>query len=236
MEQGSTASIALQIQRRAAALAGVAGEGHLDQLERLRDETACLQALIAEATRARRTERRAFERGTALLAPAIIEMHGFSGFCLVDNLSRQGMTAKAFTTLPTGQPMRVHFASDEAVEGMLVWSHADRIGVEFDEPIAVPQVLLGARGSGKPKRPARLAVCGEIELTAGTRRLEAEVIDVSQHGLKIVGAPVSAGEQVSVGIEGFERKAARVRWSRSGTMGLNFLRPMSFSELGRWGG
>lgn len=234
MNETSLAVLAQEIERRAHTLAGVLLTEGGDGLKRLRDETARLHTAITEATRLSRLKHGMVERGAAILTPVIIKTGGFSGFCLVRNLTEHGMTAKVFACLPADQPVRVCFSSDDGVDGTVVHSAQDRIEIQFDRPVILSRLLATAARRRKPRRPARLDVEGEIELVAHTRAVSADVIDVSQHGLKVLTAPLKAGQLVNVDVGGFELRPAVVRWSRSGATGLKFLRALSLDELRLW--
>ena len=69
---------------------------------------------------------------------------------------------------------------------------------------------------------------------AHSRALSADVIDVSQHGLKVLTDPLRAGQLVNVDVGGFDLRPAVVRWSRSGATGLRFVHALSVDELRLW--
>src|SRR5687768_1208152 len=97
------------------------------ELDRLRDETAALQTLIAEAARLQLLERPFRVKGLALFVPIVVKAEEFAGYCLVTNLSPEGMMAKVYATISRQQPICVHFASHEQICGTLVWSGSDHI-------------------------------------------------------------------------------------------------------------
>src|SRR5688500_9272199 len=129
--------IALEIEQKAEEVRRLAAPHEAVELDRLRDETAMLQAMIAEAMRLRLLERRFDARGTAVFFPVLIETDEFSGYCLVNNLSPEGMRAKVYVNFSRQQSIRVHFTSNELIEGMLVWSEPRQMGVKFDQKIDV---------------------------------------------------------------------------------------------------
>jgi len=233
MSDTSLAVLAREIERRAHTLGGVLLRDGWE-LDRLRDEAALLQSAIAQARQLHRLRLDESGPGAAMLTPVVIETAGFAGFGLVRNLTDLGLSAKVFSLVPAGQRVRIRFSSDDCAEGAIVASMYDRIDIAFDRPIAVAELLAGPAADGRPKRPARLGVRGEIELLAHARPVSADVIDVSQHGLKVVGSPLRAGQQVSVDVGGFDLRPAVVRWSRAGAAGLKFARALSLDELRLW--
>jgi len=234
MSDTSLAVLAREIERRAHTLGGVLLRDGCDELDRLRDEAALLQSAIAQATRLQHLRAGESGPGAAMLTPVVIETTGFAGFGLVRNLTHLGLSAKVFSLVPAGQRVRVRFSTDDCAEGAILASTFERIDIAFDRPVAVAELLAGPAADGRPKRPARLGVRGEIELVAHTRAVSADVIDVSQHGLKVLSAPLHAGQMVSVDVGGFDLRPAVVRWSRAGAAGLKFAQALSHDELRLW--
>lgn len=235
MSETSLAVLAQEIERRAHTLSGVLLRDGRGELEHLRDEAARLQSAIDQATRLQRLMLGKASPGAAMLTPVVIETSGFAGFGLVRNLTDLGMSAKVFSMLTAGLPARVHFSTDDRVDGSIVAATYERIEIAFDKPLAVAQLLSSLAPDGRAKRPARLDVRGEIELVARQARpLSVDVIDVSQHGLKVLGPRLRAGQVVNLDVGGFDLRPAVVRWSRSGATGLKFAQALSLDELRLW--
>jgi hypothetical protein len=122
------------------------------------------------------------------------------------------------------------------VEGSLIWCKNEHIGVQFDEPLDVAQVLSDlARPlvEGKLNRAPRLQMECTAELIIGERALRIKLQDISQRGIKVAASFIKPNDEVLVRVEGLERKAI-VRWTQGGTAGLNFIRPLGFEELAVW--
>src|SRR3954453_16220126 len=81
-------------------------------------------------------ERRGESRGATIFRPVIIETEEFSDFCLVCNLSPNGMRAKVYTMFAAEQPITVQFSASQFVHGRLAWCDGDHIGVQFELPRA----------------------------------------------------------------------------------------------------
>ena len=204
------------------------------ELGRLRDETAALQSLIAEASRLQLLERPFHVNGLALFVPIVVKAEEFVGYCLVTNLSPDGMMAKVYATISRQQPICVHFASHQQIRGTLVWSGANRIGVRFHARIDVAKVLssLGSEhASIGPNRPPRLEFRCLAEISVGERCQFSEVANVSQRGIKILSKLGTPGKKVTVQLHELDEREATVRWSGSGSAGLAFAKPLSFTEL-----
>lgn len=193
--------------------------------------------IIQNAADAIGQERRSEARGATVFRPVLIETEDFAGFCLVRNLSSRGLRGKVYTTFAPRQPITVQFTCDELVRGTLIWCKDNHIGVTFDQPVDVPQVLANLAQKeidGRINRSLRLPIQCTGELMIEGRAHGAEVQDISQRGLKVLTSFVRPGEELTVNLEGLERRKAIVRWSQAGMAGLNFLRPLSFGELAQW--
>jgi hypothetical protein len=182
-------------------------------------------------------ERRLEARGATVFRPVLIETEDFAGFCLVRNLSSRGLRGKVYTTFAPRQPITVQFTCDELVRGTLIWCKDNHIGVTFAQPVDVPRVLANLAQKeidGRINRSLRLPIQCAGELLIDGRAHRAEVQDISQRGLKVLTSFVRPGEELTVVLEGLERRKAIVRWSQAGMAGLNFLRALSFGELAGW--
>lgn len=177
------------------------------------------------------------ERQQSVYRPALIETGGFSGFCMIRNISSWGMKADAYAQLDVGLRVFVELSHIQRVEGEIIWSDGANVGVKFDRPISVAAVLTGTEGMlNNPccSRPPRLSIgCNARILTEGGE-ISAWVSDVSQRGLKVSISGVKNGEEVEVHLPYNSAKKAIVRWTQDGVAGLNFVAPMKYSELAEW--
>ena len=181
-------------------------------------------------------ERRSEGRIATVFRPILIETEQFAGFCLLRNLSPNGMRGQVYTSFGEGLPITVQFGPDQIVQGTVIWCKDEYVGVRFDEPVDVERVLsdLGRKlVEGKLNRAPRLQIECDAELVFGDRTLAIEVQDVSQRGIKAVASFIVPGDEVWVRLNGLERKAV-VRWTQGRTAGLNFVVPLSFEELAHW--
>ena len=231
-------AIAMDIERQAEEVRRLAATDQALEYDRLRDETAALQVMIAEATRLELIERRFHVRGTAVMSPVLMESEEFAGYCLISDLSPDGMKATIHATFSRRQTIRVHFTSHETIDGRLVWSGCDQVAVQFDQTIDVAKVLssfgrLNARRG--PDRHVRLPVRCLAEVSAGKHFGIHEVGDISQHGVKVLATLGKSGQKVAVQLDELEERDATVCWSRPGSAGLAFSEPLSFEELAMFG-
>ena len=233
-----TPAMALKIEQKAEEVRRLAARDEAGELDRLRDATATLQVMIAEAARLQRLQRRFDTHGAAVVFPVLIESAEFVGYCLVNNLAPEGMNATVYANFSRQQPVSVHFTSEQMVQGTLVWSEHRQMGVQFDHEIDVAQVLCGPERKGHGRsgvRPARLPIDCLAEINVGRRSDFVEVRDVSQRGMKVLTELGEPGGQVTIQLDGLEERKALIRWSQAGTVGLNFTEPLSLRELAAFG-
>jgi hypothetical protein len=192
-------------------------------------EVSCLGGSI--------NERRADGRAATVFRPVLIETEEFAGFCLVRNLSQNGLMGVVYTQFAAGLPVSVQFNQDLIVPSTVIWSEHGRVGVQFDAPIEVPAVLdsLAKREiEGKINRAPRVQVRCNGTFLIGDRSLSISVLDISQRGIKVRASFVRPGDEVLVQLDGLEPRKAAVRWTQDGTVGMNFLRPLGFEYLAEW--
>ncbi len=182
-------------------------------------------------------DRRRDGRTTAVYRPVLLEAEGFTGFCLLRNLSPSGMMGVAYADFATGEVVSVQFMPGHVVSGKVAWSKEGKIGVQFDEEIDLAAALKNMGSThveSQLNRAPRLPIQCDGEALLGDVRIKLEVKDISQRGIKAVIPTVRPGDEVTVMLPGMEPRKAVVRWSQLNVAGLNFIRPVGFEELARW--
>ncbi|HTN13659.1 MAG TPA: PilZ domain-containing protein [Sphingomonadaceae bacterium] len=182
-------------------------------------------------------DRRKGGRTTAVYRPVLLEADGFTGFCLLRNLSPSGMMGVAYADFAVCEAVSVQFMPGHVVTGKVVWSKDGKIGVQFDEEIDLAGSLKNMGSTyieSQLNRAPRLQIRCEGEAMLGDLRVRIEVRDISQRGLKALLPSVRPGDEVTILLPGMEPRKAVVRWSQQDMVGLNFVRPVAFEELARW--
>lgn len=238
MAKAIAPTVARAIEKKAEEVRRLAALEQAVELDRLRDEAAALQMMIAEAVRLRSLEQPFDVRGAAVFFPVLLKAEEFAGYCMVTNLAPDGMKAKVYATFSRPQPVSVHFASHELIKGTLVWSGQNEVGVRFDRVIDVARVLSSLAGKSVgigPNRPPRLATRCLAEISDGDQCQYVEVRDISQRGAKVLTKLGRPGQKVAVQIDELDERTATVQWSRSGSAGLVFAEPLTFDDLAQFG-
>ena len=183
-----------------------------------------------------RVETRAADRQT-LYRPVLIQSAGGAGLCLARSLSPKGMNAKTCLDLNPDDRVSVYFSTDMVVPGWVAWHDAEMIGIQFEEPIDVRDVLslfTQRAGRGRVNRLPRLPIKCAAALTVNGRSDIIEVQDISQRGVQIAASFLQPGDEVELQLDGLERRKAVVQWIHTGVAGLSFLTPLPFDELAHW--
>lgn len=152
---------------------------------------------------------------------------------MVKDLSSEGVMAETSAPLRDGDLLRLGFTEHEMLDGRVVWSVGGRLGIKFDRPIDISEILVGSTPA-EPTRAPRLPIncTATISDTFTTRR--DQVVNVSTKGLQVKSSAFKVGDKLTVEITGLERKKAVVRWTGAGETGLEFLIPLTYGELQCW--
>ena len=179
--------------------------------------------------------RRAPRHLTILRVGALICAHGRE-LCLIRNISAGGLLAHAYSPHKVGERVSVELKTMQPVEGHILWVEGANVGVQFDAPIDVAELLATqVRADGWRPRSPRIEVDRLATLRSGSRLYAANTRDISQGGVKIeIDEALVAGQQIVLTMERFRPVQAVVRWFHEGQAGLEFTETLPFQELITW--
>ncbi len=178
-------------------------------------------------------DRRAFARSRSVYRPAIIETAKYSGFCMVKDLSSEGVMTETSANLSEGDPVRLGFTEHAMIAGKVVWSAGGRLGIKFDHPIDVNTILVGSAVEELSRAP-RLPIDCPVDIGDDITTTRNLVLNVSTKGFRIRSSAFKVGQKLSVQITGMPSKKAVVRWTAEDEAGLEFLIPLTYDELETW--
>ena len=188
-------------------------------------------------TPVRRVERRDEARDKlSVYRTATLRWQGGEALCLIRNISSGGLMGKLAAALVPGEPVSVEIRSGSLIDAHVVWTGDDLVGLAFDAPIQVMEVLQApvAGDPGLPQRMPRIRVPCAASLIVDGIRHQTTLIDISQGGAKLVTDLLREGEDLTVTVRGLDPRRATVRWARNGCAGIAFLNPIPFDTLARW--
>lgn len=179
-------------------------------------------------------ERRSDERHLTLFRVGSLTIEGRRELCLIRNVSAGGMLIRPYRAIRMGQVLTVELKQGEPVTGVARWIKDDCVGVEFDEPIDVIELLTASSGDKRPRMP-RVEVSCMASIRQDADVHKARVLDVSQGGIKVESeSGLEIGADVIVSLAGLEPVPAVVRWSDSQVYGINFNRILPLPLLVAW--
>jgi len=180
--------------------------------------------------------RRSARHLTILRVGALVGPHGRE-LCLIRNISAGGLMAHVYSHHPLGAAVAIELKSNQPVAGTVVWADQSNVGIEFDSPIDVEEMLSSqsAIDCGWRPRLPRVEVDRLATLRCGARLYGVNTRDISQGGVKVeTDQPLEVGREVVLTMEKFRPVAGVVRWCQSGLAGIAFNHLIPFHELMEW--
>jgi hypothetical protein len=179
-------------------------------------------------------ERRDDKRHLTLFRVGALTIEGRRELCLIKNISSGGMRIRPYCDLAEGARVTVELKTGMSVPGSVVWTEDSTVGIAFDQPVDVIDVLSASDDGPRPRMP-RVEVRCTATLRDGASIHQFAVRDVSQGGVKLEGdLPVALDCDVVVSLPGLAPRAGVVRWSADGNVGVTFNRLLSLAELVEW--
>jgi len=173
---------------------------------------------------------------TILRVGALVGAHGRE-LCLIRNISSGGLMAHVYSHHDEGDAVTVELKSNQPIPGKIQWVEESNVGIGFDEPIDVEEMLAdqAAIDNGWRSRPPRVEVDRLATLRCGAQLFGVNTRDISQGGVKIeTDQPIEPGTEVVLLLDAFRPLHGVVRWCQSGFAGIAFNEVIPFRELMAW--
>jgi hypothetical protein len=184
-----------------------------------------------------RSDRRGEPRQLTILRVGALIGSAGRELCLIRNISAGGIMAHVYGRHPDGEPVAIELKSNQQITGRVVWAEGSNIGIRFNEPIDVADMLSSQAviESGLRPRLPRVEVDRLATLRCGSRVYGVNTRDISQGGVKIeTDEPLEVGAEVVLTMEKFRPLQGVVRWCANGLAGLEFNQLVPFAELMVW--
>jgi len=181
--------------------------------------------------------RRNSTRHLKILRVSTLVTNGRRELCLIRNISAGGLMAHVYSTFELDQDVSVALKSNHLLDGKVAWIRDGNIGIAFENPIDVEEMLSNASlaESGWLPRMPRVEVDWLATVRAGAKITWVTVRDISQGGVKFESdTPIEPGQQVTLTIDRFRSVPGMLRWYEDGHGGISFNEPVPFSELMSW--
>jgi hypothetical protein len=179
-------------------------------------------------------DRREDERHLTLYRVGSITIGDRRELCLIKNISAGGMMIRAYCTIAEGAALSIELKSGQPVSGRATWTKDHNVGVTFDQPIDVIEILSSSSDGPRPRMP-RIEVDCFASVRDGANVYRLRVCDISQGGMKVEGEPqLEHGCDLSVSLPGLESQPAALRWQQDGYLGISFNRLIPLAQLVAW--
>lgn len=182
-------------------------------MEQSAGDTAMNDGPLAEA--------RAAPRFTLLIRSAKLIAPQGQFLCVIRDVSATGISLRGFHPLPDGDPLLLELQTGDRLAIERVWSRGLDSGYRFATPVEVGDVI--SETGEYPKRPLRLDLDLPLDLQWSGERIEADLVNLSQHGARIECAQFLAIRQpLWLMSDRLPEIEAKVRWRDGNRYGLTF--------------
>jgi hypothetical protein len=179
-------------------------------------------------------ERREGERHLTLYRVGSITIDQRRELCLIKNISAGGMMIRAYCPVSIGASLAVELKSGQPINGTVTWVRDQNLGVTFDQPIDVIEILSASMDGPRPRMP-RIEVQGFATVREGASTYRMRTCDISQGGLKVETLTVlPRGSDVVVMLPALAPMPGVVRWVEDGFCGITFNRLLPLPLLVNW--
>jgi hypothetical protein len=182
-------------------------------------------------------ERRQNQRHMTILRVGTLFAGGRRELCLIRNISAGGLMAHIYSRLGDGDRVSVELKANQRIDGRVTWIEGSNVGISFDAPIDVEEMLAshsGLENGWRPRLP-RVEVDRLATLRIGARVYGVGVRDISQGGVKLeTDQPIDSGEDVVLSLEKLSTVQGVTRWYQAGFCGISFNQVIPFKDLMGW--
>src|SRR3712207_5088698 len=98
-------------------------------------------------------DRRRQPRHLTILRVGSLIIDGQRELCLIRNISAGGLMAHVYSSHALGQRVQIELRGDQPVEGAITWVENSNVGVTFDSPIDVEEMLAAQTSTLEGWRP-----------------------------------------------------------------------------------
>ena len=179
-------------------------------------------------------DRREGDRHLTLYRVGSIIIDGRRELCLIKNISAGGMMIRAYCEIACQTRVSVELKSGHPVDGVVSWVRNSSVGITFDTPVDIIDLLSASMEGPRPRMP-RIEIDCVASVRDGSAVHRMRVRDISQGGLKMECAAVLAtGANIVISLPGIEPQPSVVRWLQAGFTGITFNRLLALPVLVAW--
>jgi hypothetical protein len=191
-----------------------------------------LYSLDTQAPRA--GQRRKSDRHLSLLRVGTLLIDRRRELCLVKNVSAGGMLIRTYSEVSEGTHLSVELKQGTPLGGIVRWAKDDCIGVTFDAPVDVLE-LISVSVDGPRQRLPRVSVDCTAWVREGATMHRTRTVNISQGGVRVATASdLPIGSEVVVTLVGLNPIAGVLRWKDGDQYGISFNRSLALPMLVGW--
>ena len=183
------------------------------------------------------SDRRTSTRHMTILRVGTIFLGERRELCLIRNISAGGLMAHVYSVIKPEERIAVEFKTNQKIAGRVTWAQGSNIGIAFDDPIDVTEMLASQsvlENGWRPRLP-RVEVDRCASLRIGARTLWVSTCDISQGGIKVeLDEEVEVGADCVLTPDRLRPIHGTIRWVRPGMAGIAFNQVIPFQELMGW--
>lgn len=183
------------------------------------------------------SERRQAPRHLTILRVGALIGRDGRELCLIRNISAGGLMAHVYSSHATGEGVAIELKTNHQIAGKVIWTEGSNIGIQFDSPIDVGDMLSSQavlENGWRPRLP-RIEVDRLATLRCGARIYGVNTRDISQGGVKLeTDEPLEVGREIVLTLDRFRPVHGVVRWCAGGLAGIAFNQLIPFAELMTW--
>jgi hypothetical protein len=175
-------------------------------------------------------EQRGSARCNLLIRPAKLITSMGEYLCVMRDVSPGGCKVRVFHPIASPPQMVLELGNGDRYEVERVWERDGHAGFRFRAAVPV-EYLLNETGPFR-KRPVRVRVQQPALIVSGREAAAGMLLDISQQGARVAcEAGLAQDQQVRLEIAGLPAIVAKIRWRRSGAVGLVFETTFKLDEL-----
>lgn len=178
-----------------------------------------------------------FDAGASITGGGVLARGAVGELCSVRKLSRRGAVLHLGSPVAVGQQLSFELMNGRQIRGTVSWVRGSEVILRFADDLDVLGVVASELVSqpGERRRLPRIELRIPVRFQIGPRVIDAQVVDLSQGGLKIgLRTAIEPGTRLAIALAGFRPLGGSVRWSECGFAGLNFDEELSWQEMMPW--
>lgn len=182
-------------------------------------------------------ERRLTERQTMVLRVGVLVDGKCAAFCLVTNISRDGVRVKFFSPLNRYSQVQLTVGDDDPITGQVAWVSGQDAGIKFAQTLDTQRLLRATQKGAATKRRSspRVDVIARAILRTHGQVFASELSNISSTGAQLrTSAHLGEGRSASLVLPDMPSIPAFVRWCEGGKIGLAFQAAIPVRMLTSW--